>query len=98
MPRTPEASLIRNQQRDWLAAGLEKLTPRERAAIVLRDMEDLPAEEVARRLRLFEGDGPLPHRKCAREVKKVYDKEAPVSARCMREARVSARLITRRRS
>jgi RNA polymerase sigma-70 factor (ECF subfamily) len=47
----PEASLIRTQQRDWLAAGLEKLTPRERAALVLRDVEDLPAEEVARRLR-----------------------------------------------
>jgi RNA polymerase sigma-70 factor, ECF subfamily len=48
---SPEASLIRTQQRDWLAAGLEKLTPRERAALVLRDIEDLPAEEVARRLR-----------------------------------------------
>jgi RNA polymerase sigma-70 factor (ECF subfamily) len=47
---SPEASLIRTQQRDWLAAGLEKLTPRERAALVLRDIEDLPAEEVARRL------------------------------------------------
>jgi len=29
---------------------LRLLTPRERAAIVLRDIEDLPAEEVARRL------------------------------------------------
>jgi RNA polymerase sigma-70 factor, ECF subfamily len=48
---SPEASMIRTQQRDWLAAGLEKLTPRERAALVLRDIEDLPAEEVARRLR-----------------------------------------------
>jgi RNA polymerase sigma-70 factor (ECF subfamily) len=48
---SPEASLIRTQQRDWLAAGLERLTPRERAALVLRDIEDLPAEEVARRLR-----------------------------------------------
>ena len=27
------------------------LTPRERAALVLRDVEGLPAEEVARRLR-----------------------------------------------
>ena len=30
--------------------GERRLTPRERAALVLRDMEDLPAEEVARRL------------------------------------------------
>jgi RNA polymerase sigma-70 factor (ECF subfamily) len=47
---TPEVSLLRSEQRTWLAAGLERLTPRERAALVLRDMEDVPAEEVARRL------------------------------------------------
>ena len=47
---TPEAAVLRSEQRDWLAAGLERLTPRERAALVLRDMEDMPAEEVARRL------------------------------------------------
>jgi RNA polymerase sigma-70 factor (ECF subfamily) len=47
---TPEATVLRTEERNWLAAGLEKLTPRERAALVLRDVEDLPAEEVARRL------------------------------------------------
>jgi RNA polymerase sigma-70 factor (ECF subfamily) len=47
---SPEAAVLHSEQRDWLAAGLERLTPRERAALVLRDMEDLPAEEVARRL------------------------------------------------
>jgi RNA polymerase sigma-70 factor (ECF subfamily) len=47
---TPEASAIRQERRNWLAEGLERLTPRERAALVLRDMEDMPAEEVARRL------------------------------------------------
>jgi RNA polymerase sigma-70 factor, ECF subfamily len=47
---TPEISLLRSEQRNWLAAGMERLTPRERAALVLRDMENLPAEEVARRL------------------------------------------------
>jgi RNA polymerase sigma-70 factor (ECF subfamily) len=47
---SPEASMLRSEQRTWLVAGLERLTPRERAALVLRDMEDLPAEEVARRL------------------------------------------------
>jgi RNA polymerase sigma-70 factor (ECF subfamily) len=45
-----EEGLLRGERRDWLAAGLELLTARERAALVLRDMEDLPAEEVARRL------------------------------------------------
>lgn len=47
---TPEAFVLRSEQRNWLAAGMERLTPRERAALVLRDMEDLPADEVARRL------------------------------------------------
>src|SRR5580698_6137026 len=47
---TPEAAVLRGERRTWLAAGLERLTPRERAALVLRDMEDLPAEEVAKRL------------------------------------------------
>ena len=47
---TPEAAVLRAEQRDWLAAGLERLTPRERAALVLRDMEELSAEEVAARL------------------------------------------------
>jgi RNA polymerase sigma-70 factor, ECF subfamily len=47
---TPEAAVLRSEERDWLADGLARLTPRERAALVLRDMEDLPAEEVAKRL------------------------------------------------
>jgi RNA polymerase sigma-70 factor (ECF subfamily) len=47
---TPENTVLRSEQRDWLSAGLERLTPRERAALVLRDVEELPAEEVARRL------------------------------------------------
>ena len=47
---TPEARVLRAERRQWLAEGMEKLTPRERAALVLRDMEDMPAEEVAQRL------------------------------------------------
>src|SRR5947208_2836754 len=35
---TPEATAMRQQRRLWLAEGLERLTPRERAALVLRDM------------------------------------------------------------
>jgi RNA polymerase sigma-70 factor (ECF subfamily) len=47
---SPESRMLRHEQRDWLAEGLDRLTPRERAALVLRDMEDLPAAEVAKRL------------------------------------------------
>lgn len=47
---SPEARVLRAEQRDRLAGVLNRLTPRERLALVLRDVEDLPAEEVARRL------------------------------------------------
>ena len=36
--------------REYLEAGLEVLTERERTALLLRDVEDMPAEEVAARL------------------------------------------------
>ncbi len=45
-----EQRLLRNERRETLEAGLEVLTSRERAALLLRDVEDLPAEEVAAQL------------------------------------------------
>jgi len=48
--RTPEEILLESERRELLADGLQALTPRERAALILRDIEDLPAEEVARHL------------------------------------------------
>jgi RNA polymerase sigma-70 factor, ECF subfamily len=47
---SPEALLLRSEQQEYLEEGLRRLTPRERAALLLRDVEGLPAEEVARRL------------------------------------------------
>lgn len=47
---SPEDILLRSEQRDYLEDGLRLLTARERAALMLRDVEDLPAEEVAQRL------------------------------------------------
>src|SRR6476659_11425502 len=47
---TPEQLLLRSEQRNYLEDGLRLLSPRERAALMLRDVEGLPAEEVARRL------------------------------------------------
>jgi RNA polymerase sigma-70 factor (ECF subfamily) len=47
---TPEQAVLRGEYREFLQDGLRLLTPRERAALILRDVEDLPAEEVARRL------------------------------------------------
>ena len=47
---SPEQILLRSEQRNYLEDGLRLLSPRERAALILRDVEGLPAEEVARRL------------------------------------------------
>ncbi len=47
---TPEQILLRSEQRDYLEDGLRLLSARERAALMLRDVEGLPAEEVAKRL------------------------------------------------
>jgi len=47
----PEQQVLRSERRDRLSASLEVLTERERMALLLRDVEDLPAEEVAEQLR-----------------------------------------------
>lgn len=45
-----EERILRAEKKAFLDRGLAELTPRERAALLLRDVEDLPAEEVAARL------------------------------------------------
>ena len=47
---SPEDILLQAEHHDYLEQGLGTLSPRERAALLLRDVEDLPAEEVARQL------------------------------------------------
>ena len=47
---SPEARAMRGQRREMLEEGLSVLTERERAALLLRDVEELPAEEVAEHL------------------------------------------------
>jgi len=47
---SPEQALLRSEHRDYLEDGLRLLSPRERAALMLRDVEGLAAEEVAQRL------------------------------------------------
>jgi RNA polymerase sigma-70 factor (ECF subfamily) len=47
---SPEALLLRTERREYLEAGLATLTDRERTALLLRDVEDLPAEDVAAHL------------------------------------------------
>ena len=44
---SPEQELLRGEQREYLEDGLRLLSPRERQALILRDVEGLPAEEVA---------------------------------------------------
>jgi RNA polymerase sigma-70 factor (ECF subfamily) len=47
---SPEAGVLRAEREEYLEGGLQTLTARERAALILRDVEDLPAEEVAAKL------------------------------------------------
>lgn len=47
---SPEEILLRSEQRAYLDHGLRLLSGRERTALLLRDVEGLPAEEVARQL------------------------------------------------
>jgi RNA polymerase sigma-70 factor (ECF subfamily) len=47
---SPEQRVLRAEREAILQDGLEVLTPRERAALLLRDVEGLPAEEVARHM------------------------------------------------
>ncbi len=47
---SPEQLLLRAERQTFLENGLQVLTERERAALLLRDVEGLPAEEVARHL------------------------------------------------
>lgn len=47
---SPEQLLLRAEHRAYLEDGLRLLTGRERLALLLRDVEGLPADEVARRI------------------------------------------------
>ncbi len=47
---SPEEMVMRSERQAVLEQGLATLTVRERAALLLRDVHDLPAEEVARQL------------------------------------------------
>jgi RNA polymerase sigma-70 factor (ECF subfamily) len=48
--RDPQAAATDAELRSVIAAGLETLTPKERAVLVLRDIQGLPTREVARAL------------------------------------------------
>lgn len=45
---TGEQRAMRAQTRAWIEGGLELLSDRERTALMLRDVEEMPASEVAR--------------------------------------------------
>ena len=47
---SPEQTLLRGERKLHLDGGLAALTGRERMALLLRDVEDMPAEQVALRM------------------------------------------------
>jgi RNA polymerase sigma-70 factor (ECF subfamily) len=50
LEESPEKQLLRSEHREYLEDGLRLLTARERAALILRDVEGCTAEEVAQQL------------------------------------------------
>ena len=48
--QNPERAVLRREQAERLEDGLRQLTEKERTALLLRDVEDIPAEEVARQM------------------------------------------------
>jgi RNA polymerase sigma-70 factor, ECF subfamily len=48
--KNPEQTLLRRERTERLEDGLRCLTAKERTALILRDVEDVPAEEVARQM------------------------------------------------
>ncbi len=44
---SPEQHAMRSEMRSWLDGGMARLSERERTALLLRDVEDMPASEVA---------------------------------------------------
>lgn len=47
---TPEQGVLRGEQKRYIEDGLRLLSARERTALILRDIEGLPAAEVAKQL------------------------------------------------
>ncbi|HYL35184.1 MAG TPA: RNA polymerase sigma factor [Bryobacteraceae bacterium] len=47
---SPEEAVLRSEHRAYLEEGLTVLTERERTALLLRDVEGLPADEVAQQM------------------------------------------------
>jgi RNA polymerase sigma-70 factor (ECF subfamily) len=47
---SPEQRLLRSEKQAYIEDGLRLLSERERAALILRDIEGLPAAEVAKQL------------------------------------------------
>lgn len=47
---TPEQGVLRGEQKSYIEDGLRLLSARERTALILRDVEGLPAAEVAKQL------------------------------------------------
>ena len=44
---SPEQDTLRSETRAWIEGGLQQLSERERTALLLRDIEQMPAAEVA---------------------------------------------------
>lgn len=70
-PETPEAELLRSEAADRIHRALRLLEPEERAAVVLRDLEELTYRETAESLGIPEGTVKTRVRRGRRRMKEL---------------------------
>ncbi len=85
---SPEQQVLRTEHREYLETGLALLTGRERTALLLRDVEGLPAEEVAAMLNCSKATSPIAHRQRSRKAPAISRSRTAWGA-CMKRRHVS---------
>ncbi|GMV99979.1 MAG: hypothetical protein AMXMBFR84_11180 [Candidatus Hydrogenedentota bacterium] len=74
-PGAADAGLRREERESFLQRALHTLTERERTAVVLRDLEELPAREVAKAMNCFEVTVRTYLRRARLKMKRFYEAE-----------------------
>src|ERR1022692_1899174 len=74
---SPEDILLRSEQRDYLEDGLPLSPARGRPPLMLRDVEGLPAEEVARRLDCSKATVPSHIANARTKLRRYMEKRKP---------------------
>ena len=72
---SPSGQIIRKELRDRLQAALAKLTPNDREILVMRNLEQMPAAEIAAVLGIKEGTVRVRHLRALERLRNLLDVE-----------------------